>query len=348
VALSGGVDSSVAAALLLRQGHQVEGIYMKLWGGAKHGSSCSTADETSAQRAAEHLRIPLHVVDWSAEFEQQVINPHVDGLARGEVSNPCLSCNRSFKIKGLMDYADQHDFPQVATGHYARIVQHNGRHWLARAADNIKDQSYVMWMLSGAHLSRLRLPIGTMSKANIRALARSWSIPAATTPDSMDLCFSTESVTRNKISLSAGRMITTKGRDLGPIENIELTVIGQRRGLPNTASNAGERHYIVQKDLNTKTVTIGTKTDTQCRQISINNCTWTWNIPQDTPLTLQTSAHGEPHPVHIITYEHTHVTLQTDHNIWRPSPGQAGVLYAQDRVVGGGYFSSHTAPTLPI
>jgi len=215
IAMSGGVDSSFAAARLLDQGYEVQGIYMKLWGGDRRGSSCSTADHLAAQAAADYLDIPLHTVDWTARFEQQVIAPFIDGVARAEIGNSCISCNRQFKIKGLVEVADQLGIHLVATGHYAQVKNRDEHPGLYRAVDPNKDQSYVMWMVSTNTLERLILPNGGLHKTDIRKTAVVMGLPAAVTPDSMELCFDPKQMVRDVMGETPGEIIDSQGNMLG-------------------------------------------------------------------------------------------------------------------------------------
>ena len=168
VAMSGGVDSSVAAALLLERGHDVTGVTLKLWGGESDSGCCSVSDVEDARRVAAQLGLPHYVFNFADAFDENVVAPYVDSYAHGETPNPCVECNRTMKFGRVIDRAEQLGFDYVATGHHARIVDAADGPALARAADNAKDQSYVLYMLGPEQLARTLLPIGELTKAEVR------------------------------------------------------------------------------------------------------------------------------------------------------------------------------------
>ena len=338
--MSGGVDSSVAAWQLMQQGHQVEGVYMRLWGGERHGNSCSTADGAAAKLAADHLGIPLHVLDFTQEFNTIVVDSHLEALRRGEIGNPCLSCNRSFKIERLFDYARNYDY--IATGHYARVVDDAGRAWLARAQDERKDQSYVMWMVSGPMLGWLILPNGELSKTELRQIAADASIPAASTPDSMDLCFDVDVLARERLALHKATLVTTDGREVGELDEMELVSVGQRRGLPPArAGELGLRRYVIDKDVAARRVVIGHTDEIMIRSMVVRDCSFTWEPPAHmAAAAVQVSAHAKTISCRIYAVGKDSLRVVFDHKIRRPSPGQGAVFYQGDRVIGGGTIAS--------
>ena len=189
VAMSGGVDSSVAAALLVEAGHDVVGVTLKLWGGASDSGCCSVADVDDARAVARRLGIEHHVFNFGDDFDAQVVAPYVADHAAGRTPNPCIECNRHLKFGRLLRRATQLGFDAVATGHHARIEE--GR--LLRGADPLKDQSYVLYVLGRDALRRLRFPVGTMTKAGVRDKAAALGLPTADKPDSQDVCFVTTS-----------------------------------------------------------------------------------------------------------------------------------------------------------
>src|SRR4051812_24457093 len=168
VAMSGGVDSSVAAALLLEQGHEVVGATMKLWGGVSDSGCCSVADVEDARRVAQQLGVTHHVFNFTDDFDRHVVDPYVAAHAAGRTPNPCVECNRHLKFDRFLRRADQLGFDAVATGHHARVTHEGGRWRLRRGADAAKDQSYVLYMLGKAELARVQLPVGELTKADVR------------------------------------------------------------------------------------------------------------------------------------------------------------------------------------
>src|ERR1700678_4746987 len=171
VAMSGGVDSSVAAGLLLEEGYDVVGATLKLWGGVSDSGCCSVADVDDARRVAQMLGIDHHVFNYTEEFERHVVEPFVEGHLAGRSPNPCIECNRHIKFDLLFERATRLGFDAVATGHHAQVVARDGRHYLVRGADDQKDQSYVLGYLREEQLAMLLLPIGTMQKSHVRAEA---------------------------------------------------------------------------------------------------------------------------------------------------------------------------------
>ena len=191
VGLSGGVDSSVAAGLLLEQGHDVVGATMKLWGGAGDSGCCSVGDVEDARRVAARLGIDHHVFNFSEEFEHMVVEPYAEAHARGRTPNPCIECNRHLKFRRFLDRALRLGFDAVATGHHARVANDptNGVPRLLRGRDLAKDQSYVLSMLMVADLERVLLPVGEMTKTQVRSRAVAMGLPTALKPDSQEVCF---------------------------------------------------------------------------------------------------------------------------------------------------------------
>ena len=237
VAMSGGVDSSVAAALLVEAGHEVEGATMKLWGGRSDRGCCSVADVEDARRVAEQLGIVHHVFNFTERFAEAVVEPYIEAHARGRTPNPCVACNRHLKFDVLAARATRLGFDALATGHHARIRRRNGAPRLARGADPAKDQSYVLSMLTAAHLEWLQFPVGELTKAEVRAHAARLGLRTAAKPDSLDTCFIPTDAGRagflaERIPLHPARVVDAEtGETLGETPAVELVTVGQRRGL---------------------------------------------------------------------------------------------------------------------
>jgi tRNA-specific 2-thiouridylase len=237
VAMSGGVDSSVAAALLVEAGEEVVGATMKLWGGPSDTGCCSVADVEDARRVAQQLGISHHVFNFSEEFGRRVVDPYVADHAAGRTPNPCVECNRHLKFDRLLRRAGQLGFDAVATGHYARVVAAADGSWsLRRGKDPAKDQSYVLYMLGQDELSRVRLPIGDLTKDEVRRRASELGLRTAAKPDSQDVCFISRAGGRQeflgqRIDLRPAEVRDSSGAAIGSVPAIELVTIGQRRGL---------------------------------------------------------------------------------------------------------------------
>jgi tRNA-specific 2-thiouridylase len=334
-AMSGGVDSSVAAALLLEQGHQVVGVTLKLWGGASDSGCCSVADVEDARRVAQQLGIDHWVLNFSDEFEATVVIPYAEAHAAGRTPNPCIECNRHFKFGHLLARARTLGFDAVATGHHARIGSTPpGRFRLLRGADRAKDQSYVLHMLGQDELSRCRFPVGEITKAEVRRRAEALGLRTAAKPESQDVCFVTASEGRRaflepRIPLHAGTVVDRAGAPLGQIDAVELVTVGQRRGLG--AGGGGDKRYALAVDTATATVTVGSLADLMTDRVEVGAPSWVdapLNPPAD--VEVQCSAHGAPVAAR---YEGGAVCFAEPHR--RVAPGQSVVLYRGDEVIGG-------------
>ncbi len=215
--MSGGVDSSVAAAVLREQGHDVTGVTLKLWGGESDSGCCSAADVEDARRVAAQLDIPHYVFNFADEFDADVVTPYIDSYAAGETPNPCVECNRTMKFGRVLNRALQLGYDDVATGHHARVVDSPHGRAIARGADPAKDQSYVLYMLDAEQLARIRLPIGEMTKAEVRARAHELGLRTAAKQESMDVCFITRGGRRAflgaRIERRPGSIVDTGGRE---------------------------------------------------------------------------------------------------------------------------------------
>ncbi len=250
VAMSGGVDSSVAAALLAEQGWDVVGVTMKLWGGESDTGCCSVSDVDDARRVAQQLGIDHHVFNFGDEFATHVVEPYVAAHAAGRTPNPCIECNRHLKFDRLLQRASLLGFDAVATGHHAQVVAGAGQGgpWqLARGADRAKDQSYVVHMLDQASLARVQFPVGTTTKDDVRAIAGALGLRTATKPDSQDVCFVTSTAGRKgflerRLELRPAVVVDTAGREVGKVDGVELVTIGQRRGV------TGGRNFTVGRN----------------------------------------------------------------------------------------------------
>jgi tRNA-specific 2-thiouridylase len=341
VALSGGVDSSVAAALLVEAGHEVVGTTMKLWGGASDTGCCSVADVDDARRVAQQLDIPFHVFNFGADFTEHVVEPYVDAHGRGLTPNPCIECNRHLKFDRLLHRARALGFERVATGHHARVVTGpDGGRRLARGADAAKDQSYVLYMLGQEELARVLLPVGALTKTEVRAEAARLGLRTAAKPDSQDVCFITSTGGRtaflgDRIPLRPGRVVDTAGAEVGHVDAVELVTVGQRRGL--APGRDGRPRYALAVDVETATVTVGSAEDLLDDHTVMHTVVWA-DRPVTGEVRAQCSAHGAPAPATIELHDATG-SAATVHWVApqrRVAPGQSIVFYAGDEVLGGG------------
>ncbi|HWL41431.1 MAG TPA: tRNA 2-thiouridine(34) synthase MnmA [Ilumatobacter sp.] len=337
LAMSGGVDSSVAGALLQRDGHHVVGVTLKLWGGDSDTGCCSVSDVDDARRVAQQLDIDHLVFNFGDDFRTHVVDPYVADHAAGVTPNPCVECNRHVKFDRLYRRAEQLGFDAVATGHHARVGRTSaGRYTLERGADAAKDQSYVVHMLSQTDLARTLFPVGSIDKAEVRRVAAELGLRTAAKPDSQDVCFITstggrETFLGDRIGFRPGRVLDTDGAEVGSVPAVELVTIGQRRGIG--LPGGGPKRYVVDVDVPAATVVVGTDADLLDTTLDVGALTWT-----DTPLAdgaavrVQCSAHGATRPAVL----RGHV-VEWDTPERRVAPGQSVVFYdpTDTRVLGG-------------
>ena len=334
VAMSGGVDSSAAAALLVEQGHDVTGATLRLWGGASDSGCCSVGDVEDARRVAAQLDIPHYVFNLADAFEQSVVSPYVAEHAAGRTPNPCVECNRSIKFGALLDRAEALGFDALATGHHARIVTTgDGRYELRRSADRDKDQSYVLYMLTQHELSRTMLPIGHLTKREVREHAARVGLRTAAKPESMDVCFITRGGRRRFLDERrepvAGPIVDRVGAVVGHHDGVAHVTIGQRRGL---GIAAGDRRYVVDVCADTATVTIGERRDLLRDAVRLDGLTWVDAPPAaGTVVSAQVRAHGEPLAARVESGGVEFTMPQP-----RVAPGQVVALYDGEALLGGG------------
>jgi tRNA-uridine 2-sulfurtransferase len=347
VAMSGGVDSSVAAALLVERGHDVVGATLKLWGGPSDSGCCSVADVEDARRVAQQLGITHHVFNLTEEFDRNVVAPYVGEHARGRTPNPCIECNRSMKFDRLLHRADRLGFDLLATGHHARVSDvpsDPSVMSLRRGADPAKDQSYVLSMLGQGELSRVLFPVGEMTKDDVRAHARRLGLRTAAKPDSQDVCFiesaeGREGFLSGRVALHPAAMVDGDGRPVGSVEAVELVTVGQRRGMGHGSD--GKRRYVTHVDVAARRVTVGSAAEALRTSVVLAGPSLTW---VDRPLApgsravAQVSAHGRPVPCSVLLLADG-MEVRFDDPQRPVAPGQTVALYDAldpDAVVGAG------------
>lgn len=345
VALSGGVDSSVAAALLLEQGHEVVAATMRLWGGSGESGCCSVRDVVDARRVADELGIVHHVFDFSDGFEEHVIGPYATAHAEGRTPNPCVECNRHLKFDRLLGRARRLGFDALATGHHARVVLEGDRARLRRGADAAKDQSYVLAVLGPAELDRVVLPVGTLTKAEVRARARALGLRTADKADSQEVCFLSSTgrghdragFLSERVGLHAAAVVDVTGAALGTVPAVELVTIGQRRGLGPLRAAPGEvggpgRRYVVDVDVTARRVVVGEEAALAVEEIRLERRTWTGPArPDGTAVLVQASAHGVARPGVLVPGG-----VRLERPARKVAPGQLVALYEGDEVIGSG------------
>ncbi len=345
VAMSGGVDSSVAAALLKEQGHDVMGMMLRLWSepGKEDSNRCCTPDSMAlARRVAAILDIPFYVIDAKDIFRNTVVAYFLDGYARGVTPNPCLACNRHIRWGFLLEHAMAMGVDFMATGHYARIETGAGKVNLLRAVDASKDQSYVLHVLTQDQLQRALFPVGEYPKAEIRSLADKYGLPVARRPDSQDLCFLAGEDYRDFISRNAphivrpGEIVTRDGRSLGSHTGLVNYTIGQRKGLgiPSPVPL-----YVLGKDAATNTLIVGTADQLGCGEITVQGVNWiSGELPPQAfqaGVKVRYTAQEAPAAVTLLD-DGSSARVRFDEPQRGVTPGQAAVFYDGDLVQGGG------------
>jgi tRNA-uridine 2-sulfurtransferase len=336
VAMSGGVDSSVAAALLQKQGFIVEGVTMKLTAGL-------CCDLGSAQAVCRHLGISHRMIDAQAEFSRVVIRNFISEYRRGRTPNPCIKCNDLVKFQLLLEYARSNGFNYLATGHYARIEQDRAasRFLLKKGVDAGKDQSYFLYRLTQEQMKHILFPLGESQKTEVRTLARELSLPAAERPESQEVCFVPGNNYRSFLkehasdSLRPGEIVMTGGTVVGKHDGIAFFTVGQRRKL---GVAAGERLYVVRVEPETNRVVLGKLSELQTSEMSVSDLNF---IDIDQLLTRMNVAvkirYRSPFAPAVIepaASDRVHVVF--DNPVPGVCPGQAAVFYDGDVVVGGG------------
>lgn len=362
VAMSGGVDSSVVAALLHREGYEVIGVTLQLYdhGAAVHrkGACCAGQDIHDARRVAERLGIPHYVLDYESRFRNKVIDAFAKSYAEGETPIPCVACNQYIKFADLFDTARELGADVLATGHYisSRELEDGGR-GLFRAADPDRDQSYFLFATTREQLDMLRFPLGDMPKAKVRELAREFGLAVADKADSQDICFVpsgkyTDVIERLRPGAAEpGEIVHVDGRVLGQHKGIIHYTIGQRRGLGLTdnAATRGEPLFVVKLDAVTSRVIVGPREALEIRTIVLRDVNWIGDgefaaLPADgLAITARTRSTRPPVPARLYCKGGTAFVelLAPETGV---SPGQACVFYenadARSRVLGGGIITA--------
>ena len=337
VAMSGGVDSSVAAALLVEAGHDVVGATMKLWAGPSDAGCCSVDDVEDARRVADQLGIVHRVFNFSDDFEARVVDHYVAAHAAGSTPNPCIECNRHLKFRRFLDRAVKLGFDAVATGHHARVAAERGRWRLHRGADRAKDQSYVLSVLGQDQLARTLLPVGHLTKGDVRARAAELGLRTAAKPDSQEVCFISAGGGRaaflgERLPLHAGRVVDASGAEVGSVDAVELVTVGQRRGLGGGTTGGQSRRYAVDVDTAASTVLVGSYSDLLTEQTALRDLTWVDGaVHRGSAVLAQVSAHGQAVPA---TFEGERLSWSAPQR--RVASGQTVALYDGDAVVGAG------------
>lgn len=350
VAMSGGVDSSVVAALLHEQGYEVIGITLQLYDhGAminKKGACCAGQDIHDARRVAESLGIPHYVLNYENRFKESVMDDFVDTYLAGETPIPCVKCNQSVKFKDLLQTARDLGADAMATGHYVQRRDDGGSAGMYRAADLSRDQSYFLFATTQEQLDFLRFPLGHLkSKEETRQLAAKYGLQVADKPDSQDICFVPSGGYAKVIeklrpgALDPGKIVHVDGTEMGKHEGIINYTVGQRKGL---GIGGGDALYVIRLDAVRKEVVVGPKEALQKQHFIIRQANWLDNVTGGEVMVKLRSMHpGVSASIERLDGGRARVTLDKPQGA--VSPGQACVAYAGDRLLGGGWITAEAA-----
>ena len=340
VAMSGGVDSSVSAALLVEQGFEVHGVSLRMWEGERGPRVCS--DHRGAKEVAEHLGIPHTLLDLRGQFAETVVKPFAQDYLHGRTPNPCVACNRDFKLGSLLCWARENNAQYVATGHYANVVHDKSTEHasLLRGADRLKDQSYFLFALSQEQLAHTLFPLGGMQKVDVRDKARALGLPAAERPESQDICFGDYKALVARYAeedeIRGGDVVDGAGKVLGRHGGVHTVTVGQRKGLGISAPQA---LYVVDIDESSKRVVVGKKNELDCRGLIACSVNWI-EEPEVTEIEAEVQIRYRAPAVACVIGQNSDGTCEVRFANSFPAVtrGQVAVFYRGERLLGGGWI----------
>jgi tRNA-specific 2-thiouridylase len=348
VAMSGGVDSAVAAGRLVEQGYDVTGVMLHLWSEPGKGAEnrcCTPQAVRDARRVARALDIPFHVLNCARRFKTAVVDPFVEAYACGRTPNPCLACNRRIKFGYLLDMARVAGAAYLATGHYASVRRTNGIYQLRRGADARKDQSYFLYALGQEQLEHVLFPLGGYTKPQVRALAEQWDLPVAEKDESQDICFVRDQDYSRFLhayapeTLEAGPILDSEGRKLGEHQGLPLYTIGQRRGIGLTWS---EPLYVLEKDTSRKALIVGPASQLGWRRFQVESVRFVSGQRPSFPAEVSVKIRSTSRKAEAVLRpgEKGKLRVEVERPLRDVTPGQTAVFYRGQDVLGGGIISS--------
>lgn len=356
VAMSGGVDSSVAAALLKEQGYDVVGITLQLYDHgammARKGACCAGQDIYDARTVADRIGIPHFVLDYESRFRQSVMDDFADSYLRGETPIPCVKCNQKVKFRDMLTAARDIGAEALATGHYVRRVMGAQGAELHAGADPTRDQSYFLFTTTREQLGFLRFPLGDLPKTETRALAARFDLPVASKPDSQDICFVPDGNYAEVVAklrpgaIEPGDIVDLDGHVLGRHDGIIHFTIGQRRGLnlANRTGDANEPLYVIRVEAATRRVVVGPHTALGRTRVKLRDVNWLAEPVEEEGLAVAVRLRSTQAPVaaRLWLTPEGEAELALDAPAYGVAPGQAGVIYHESRVLGGGWIAAAT------
>jgi tRNA-uridine 2-sulfurtransferase len=342
VAMSGGVDSSAAAALLVEQGEDVFGIMLRLWSSPNRTNRCcSPSDMAAARSIAADLDIPFYAVDAQQPFKETVVDFFLDGYAQGNTPNPCIECNRTIRWEFLLNHALSLGATHLATGHYVRIGEKDGRYSILRGVDPAKDQSYVLSVLGQEQLQHAVFPLGKYTKTEVREHARRLKLHVAERSDSQDLCFVgggdyRDFISENRIERpEPGEIVDTDGNIIGQHQGLDRYTIGQRKGI---GISQAKPLYVLKKLITSNQLVVGTKSSLGRSRFVVNQVNWVSGTAPDNSLEAQVHTRYKSKEtsatIKIMANQRAQVELHTAVN--DITPGQSAVFYQGEVCLGGG------------
>lgn len=350
VAMSGGVDSSVSAALLVEQGYDVIGMMMRLWSEPGRGpgaplNRCCTPDQMAdARRVADRLDIPFYVVDVQDHFRRTIVQFFIDEHGRGRTPNPCIECNRQIRFGYLLNRAQALGADYLATGHYARVRKSSDGYQLLKAVDEAKDQSYVLHVLDQDALGRVLFPVGDYTKDEIRDIAARRELPVASKKESMDLCFLGDGDHVRFLeeyapdSARPGPILTQDGEKLGEHEGLPFYTIGQRKGL---GISVGRPVYVLYKDVEGNALVVGDRDELGRTELLVRDVNWLSGRPPASPLSAEVKIRyqAKPAAATVTPLENGRSRVRFDQYVYGATAGQGAIFYDGDVCLGGGLIA---------